>query len=126
MTRPIASTNDVAEVLRGAFNTELESRGFRLAQGGAMVTTDLNQLETERINKISEDSATSLVELNVRVETSKGSQLYSREIYGRASGKNISFSAAQIVTEGAITSATWQVFADPTFTAALLSAGTSP
>ena len=122
----IVSSDNVADVVREAFDLELEARGFNLGSGSALVIVDLNHLETQHdvgsfdLLGSSADHAQSLVVLNVKVKTPSGPTLYSHEFYDRYAQNNLFNGASQLVTQRALSDAVWQVFEDPKFIDALL------
>ena len=123
----IVSSDNVPDVIQGAFDIELEARGFNLGSGPAVVIVDLNYLETEReVESWSAGRGQSLVVLNIKVKTPAGPALYSHEFYGRYAQNNFTHDGAQLVTQRALSDAVWQVFEDPKFIDALLTTRKNP
>jgi hypothetical protein len=115
---------DAANTLKGATETELKDRGFRIGGGGALVAIQLvrfdARLQPEGSAGVTNVSR-SVLEMRVQVQEQDGKILYSREVEGegRAGGIYVIRESAPELQES-LAGAFQRLFADPTFTAAIL------
>jgi hypothetical protein len=121
---------DAADFVKGAAETELKARGFKIGPGGAVVALQLNHLEakyrTEPMGMTTTVSA--YLSMLVEVEPQTGKALYSKEVDGEETPLRVMFALhpGTHQLQGALTDAFRRLFADPAFTAAILAAGLPP
>jgi uncharacterized lipoprotein YajG len=123
----ITTSGNVAEVLKFAIVSELRDRGFTVGSGPASVSIDVTQFDVEHVvqamSGVLEMSSgyNSAAEVLIHVEvTGVGKRrLYSRLVFGQHSSEN---GSDQQTLDLAFEMAVQNLFADPKFTSAILSA----
>ena len=124
---PISQKNDfrvkdASDAVKTAAETELRARGFKIGNGGALVTIQLGRLEALCEDDWSGLTALGYVSMRVQVQPQTGKVLYSREIKGEANPLFATFylRCATPELQGALSDAFRRLFADPVFTTAIL------
>ena len=123
----ITTSQNVAEVLKFAIVSELRDRGFTVGSGPASVSIDVTQFDVEHVvqamSGVLEMSSgyNSAAEVLIHVEvTGVGKRrLYSRLVFGQHSSEN---GSDQQTLDLAFEMAVQNLFPDPKFTSAILSA----
>jgi hypothetical protein len=121
---------DAADITKGAAETELKARGFKIGSGGAVVAIQLNHLEakyrTEPFGMTTTVSA--YLSMWVKVEPQTGKALYSKEVDGEQTPLKVIFALhpGTHQLQGALEDAFKRLFSDPAFTAAIIAAGPPP
>ena len=115
---------DAADTIKGAAETELKARGFKIGSGGAVVAIQLNHLEAKyRIEPFGMTTTVSAyLSMWVKVEPQTGKALYSKEVDGEETPLTVMFALhpGTHQLQGALEDAFEHLFADPEFTAAIL------
>ena len=115
---------DAADTVRDAAVTELKSRGFKIGDGGALVTIQLIYLEGEVENAAFGPMPTAHGNLFMQVQVSlqRGKVLYSQKIGGEGTPRSGVFMWHPVTheLEQSLSEAFKRLFADPAFTAAIL------
>jgi Uncharacterized lipoprotein len=115
---------DAGGTIKGAAETELRARGFKIGSGGALVTIQLGRFQALCEYSIT-NSASADISMRVQVQPQTGKVSYSREVKGEANPTSTylffhSLNCATPELEGALADAFRQLFADPAFTTAIL------
>src|ERR1700756_394842 len=84
---PIQQTNysrvkDPVDTVKGAAETELRARGFRIASGGALVAIQLGRFEAVVESDMSGIHASGALSMRVQVQPQSGKVLYSKIVRG--------------------------------------------
>lgn len=124
---PILSTNDVADVLKCAIETELNQRGFAVGSGPVAVIAELSKFYCDF--KLGFWSGTAVAEatMNVQVRNPDGTIAYSKLVAGEGIKPRIQLASegnAQMALHAALQDAVAKLFADPSFIDALIKSGT--
>jgi hypothetical protein len=118
------------ETLKGAAETELKARGFKIGNGGAQVTIQLvrfdAQIEPEGFFGVTKVSR-GFLGMRVQVYQQTGKVTYSRDIdEERRAGGIYIYRKGTPELDGPLEAAFQQLFADPAFTAAILATRQPP
>jgi Uncharacterized lipoprotein len=115
---------DAADTVKDAAETELKSRGFKIGNGGALVTIQLIRLEGDVENAAFGPMPTAHGNLFMQVQVSlqTGKVLYSQQIGGEGTPRSGVFMWHPVTheLEQSLSDAFKRLFADPAFTAAIL------
>lgn len=121
---------DAADTIKDAAETELKSRGFKIGDGGALVTIQLihfeGDLDTEPFGLTTTAHGNLIMRVQVRPQT--GKVLYSREVGGEGTpmSKVFMWHPATHELEQSLSDAFKRLFNDPAFTAAILATRQTP
>ncbi|AQR60324.1 hypothetical protein BZG35_00635 [Brevundimonas sp. LM2] len=117
----IRSEAEVAQVVQDAIAAELTQRGYAVGATGSRVSAEVRTFYNKFSVGLLSGKSTADVALTVTVATPGGSQVYSREITGKAersvqlaNGGNAATTLSQALSQALAT-----LMADPEFTAAL-------
>jgi hypothetical protein len=117
---------DAAGTIMDAADTDLKSRGFKIGNGGALVTIQLIHLEGDVENAAFGPMPTAHGNLFMQVQVSlqTGKVLYSQKIGGEGTPMSGVFMWHPVTheLEQSLSEAFKRLFADPAFTAAILAA----
>lgn len=121
---------DAGGTVKGAAETELRARGFKIGSGGALVTVQLDRFEALCEYSIT-NSASSDISMRVQVEAQTGKVLYSKVVKGEANPASAllffhTLNCATPELQGSLADAFRQLFADPAFTTAILATRPAP
>jgi uncharacterized lipoprotein YajG len=115
---------DAADTIKGAAETELRARGFKIGTGGAVVAIQLVRFEaTYEIEPMGvTTTVNAYLSMWVKIQPQTGKVLYSKEVDGEATPLNVTFALHPATHElqGSLEDAFTRLFADPAFTAAIL------
>ena len=114
---------DAADTIKGAAETELRARGFKIADGGALVTIQLDRFAAVcEINEFTKSSSHGHISLRIHVQAQTGKVLYSREVKGEANPFYFwgTWKCATPELQGSLADGFRRLFADPAFTTAIL------
>ena len=131
MVDPNYLAKDAPEKVRGAAETELASRGFKIGGGGATLVFQIGRFDAtcENANFSAYITSRGSLSMRVQVQPQAGKALYSKMIGGEASPKYGFLWMNKCATpelEDALEDAFKRLFADPAFTAAIVAAGQPP
>jgi hypothetical protein len=121
---------DAPDTVKEAAETELKSRGFKIGNGGALVTIQLihfeGDLDTEPFGVTTTAHGDLIMRVQVRPQT--GKVLYSRELGGEGApiSKVFMWHPATHELEQSLSDAFKRLFGDPAFTAAILATHQPP
>jgi uncharacterized lipoprotein YajG len=121
---------DAGGTVKGAAETELRARGFKIGSGEALVTIQLDRFEALCEYSIA-NSASSDISMRVQVEAQTGKVLYSKVVKGEVNPTSAllffhTLNCATPELQGSLADAFRQLFADPAFTAAILATRQPP
>jgi uncharacterized lipoprotein YajG len=121
---------DAGGTVKGAAETELRARGFKIGSGRASVTIQLDRFEALCEYSIT-NSASSDISMRVQVEAQTGQVLYSKVVKGEANPTSAllffhTLNCATPELQGSLADAFRQLFAGPAFTAAILATRQPP
>jgi hypothetical protein len=121
---------DSADTIKGAAETELKSRGFKIGNGGALVTIQLIHFEGDLDNEpfgLTTTARGNLI-MRVQVRPPTGKVLYSREVGGEGTpvSKVFMWHPATHELEQSLSDAFKRLFDDPAFTDAILATRQTP
>lgn len=122
---------DAPETLQGAAESELKARGFRIADGGGVVSIQLSAFgATCDVDNFSTDvTSRGSLSMRVEVQSQTGKVQYSRVVGGEAIPAYAFLWMKKCATpelQGALEDAFKRLFADPAFTAAILATRQQP
>ena len=120
--RHITSTVDAKALVKSAVEKELASRGFQVNGGPVSVTIDLTEFNLEHVVTASwfkADESRAEVVMHVQVRGPNDANAYSRLISGRSGS---SPGSDQEILDSALKKAIVDLFHDPSFTAAIVTA----
>ena len=120
----VLADNDIAEVVRGAVESELKGEGFVIGSGGLAITIDLQDFYYDARRENLYGSGFSSVAFTLRVRDRTGATLYSRPYEAKARlDFNFDKSAekARVGLQRALADAVRQIGDDKALQAALLS-----
>lgn len=131
---PIEQTNysrakDPMDTLKGAAETELKARGFRIGSGGALVIVQLGQFEAVVRSDISGIHASGFLSMRVQVKRQTGKVLYSKLVQGEGPPTSAFLYLDKCFSrelQGSLEDAFTRLFDDPAFTAAILATRQPP
>ena len=131
MGNPHYLVKDAPETIKGAAETELKARGFKIGGGGAIVIIQLGRLEAtcETDNFSMYITSRGSLSMRVQVQPQTGKVLYSEMIGGEASPKYAFGWMTKCATpelQGSLSDAFKRLFDDPAFTAAILATRQPP
>ncbi len=121
----IVSTNDVAEVIRGAIEQELALRGFSRGDD-ALVTCELHKFWNHFVAGFWADDSFGEVDLMIQVKSRDGTVLFSKVLTGEGKESNVQVDGgrnAKPALEQALSMAIENLFQDPAFLPSLYKAG---
>lgn len=75
---------DAEGTIKGAVETELRARGFKIGSGGALVTIQLGRFEALCEDDVTGLTALGSISIRAQVQPPTGKVLYSREVEGEA------------------------------------------
>ncbi len=120
---------DAAGTIRGAAETELSARGFKIGTGGALVAIQLIHFEANYENE-GELKTTVRANLSMRIQVhpQAGKVLYSKEVAGEGAPIRGMFMLHPATEElqKSLADAFKRLFADPAFTTAILATRQTP
>src|SRR5215469_2825946 len=132
-TRLRFQVKDASGTVKSAAESELKTRGFAIASGGALVTIQIDRFaaETESDNWDFDASAHGYFSMRIQVRPSIGNALFSKTVRGEGdplSGRfwSLGLHPATHELQESLTDALKGLFDDPAFTAAILAAGHPP
>ncbi len=125
---PIKQTNysrvkDPVDTLKGAAETELKARGFKIGNGGALVVIQLGRFEAVVESDMSGIHASGTLSMRVQVQPQSGKVLYSKIVRGEGAPTTAYFYLDKCFSrelQGSLEDAFARLFDDPAFTAAIL------
>lgn len=124
--RHITSTVDAKSLVKSAVEKELTSRGFLVKGGPVSVIIDLTEFNVEHVVTASwfqADESNAEVVMHVQVRGPNDANAYSRLISGRSGPSPSTPADDQEILDSALKTAIVNLFHDPSFTAAILTAG---
>lgn len=122
-TAPILADNDVAEVLKGAIESELKQRGFHVGRGSVVVLAELSKFYCDFKTGIWAGDAVAEMTMNVQVKRPDGTIACSTLIYGQGVEPNIQLASgknAQLALDAALQDAVAKLFMNSAFVDSLL------
>jgi len=120
---------DAADTLKGAAESELRARGFKIASGGASVIVQLGRFEAVVESDISGIHASGSLSMRVQVQPQTGKVLYSKVVQGEGPPTSAFFYLDKCFTrelQGSLSDAFKRLFDDPAFTVAILATRPPP
>jgi uncharacterized lipoprotein YajG len=131
MGDPHYLVKDAQETIKGAAETELKARGFKIGGGGAIVIIQICRLEAtcETDNFSMYITSRGSLSMRVQVQPQTGKVLYSKMIGGEASPKYAFGWMTKCATpelQGALKDAFERLFTDPAFATAILATRQPP
>ncbi len=120
---------DAEGTIKGAAETELRARGFKIGSGGALVTIQLGRLEALCEADWTDITGLGSISMRIQVQPPTGKVLYSREVKGEANPIFAHLFLPKCATrelQGSLADGFRRLFADPAFTAAILATRQSP
>ena len=123
---PILAANDVAEVLKGAIETELKQRGFAVGDGSVGVVAELSKFYCDFKTGFWSGNAVAEVTMNVQVKNPDGSIAFSKLVAGEGCKNHIELYSegnARTALNAALHDAVFKLFEDPAFVDSLLQSG---
>ncbi len=119
---------DAEGTIKGAVETELRARGFKIGSGGALVTIQLGRFEALCEDDVTGLTALGSISIRAQVQPPTGKVLYSREVEGEAKPNfaRLYLRCAVPELQGALVDGLKRLFADPEFSAAILATRQQP
>ncbi len=127
--RNYSRVKDPMDTLKGAAETELRARGFRIGNGGALVVVQLGRFEAVVRSDISGIHASGFLSMRVQVQPQTGKVLYSRVVGGEGPPTNAFLYLDKCFSrelQASLEDAFTRLFDDPAFTAAILATRPAP
>jgi len=122
---PIIATEDVAVTVRKAMEKELQARGFRLSSDAALIQIAAGLTRFYNDHKVGFFAGDAVADLNmsVTVRTTKGEQIYSRQLIAQGIEQNtqlMSGENARLALNRALENGMKDLFEDQAFLSALV------
>jgi uncharacterized lipoprotein len=121
---PILIENDVAEILKGAIETELKNRGFDVGDGGPVVVAELSKF----YNRFRAGNSEAEVFIHVQVKKAEGGLVYSEIVAGKGINPDVfmrSGENAKIALEAAMQDVVNKLMTNVEFLDAIIEASKS-